>query len=296
MISVFIDGREGTTGLQIEQRLAKTPGVRLIDISPELRKDENERKRLLNLADCVFLCLPDNAARQAVSFVENPDTVIIDASTAHRADPSWAYGFPELSESHENAVKTSSRITVPGCHASGFCALIYPLVSGGIIPADTPLSCTSLTGYSGGGKSMITVYEGEDPPRGARPYALGLAHKHLPEMTYVCGLASPPVFQPIVAPVRQGMLVSVPLFAGAEYIHGALSGHYKPGGNVTVMPLGVSPDGGVMEMEALNGTDKLEIYVFGHKTQTLLMAKLDNLGKGASGAAVQCMGLRFGLE
>ncbi len=295
MISVFIDGREGTTGLQIEERLRNTPGVRLLDIAPELRKDESERKRLLNQADCVFLCLPDAAARQAVSFVENPSTVVIDASTAHRTDPAWAYGFPELSPAHEEAVRTSMRIAVPGCHASGFCAIVYPLVSRGAISPDARLTCTSLSGYSGGGKAMIASYEGENPPRGARPYALGLTHKHLPEMTSVCGLEYPPVFQPIVAPVRQGMLVSVPLFIDAEFIHSVLESHYAHGGNVAVMPLGESPDGSVMEMEALNGTDRLEIYVFGHSTQALVMAKLDNLGKGASGAAAQCMKLRFGL-
>lgn len=295
MIRVFIDGREGTTGLQIEERLAVVPGIELLEIDPELRKDESERKRLLNNADCAFLCLPDAPARRAAALVENPDTVIIDASTAHRTDPLWAYGFPELSESHERALRLSNRIAVPGCHASGFCALVYPLVRAGAIARDARLSCTSLSGYSGGGKGMIAAYEGESPPRGARPYALGLGHKHLPEMAAVCGLMYTPLFQPVVAPVRQGMLVSVPLFEDAEKIHAILERHYRGGGDVAVMPLGAGPEDGFMQMEALNGTDRMELFIFGHASQALLMARLDNLGKGAAGAAVRCMRLRFGL-
>ena len=293
MISVFIDGREGTTGLRIWQRLEGDPGVKIIRADPRLRKNENERRRRMNEADCVFLCLPDAAAREAVTLVENPNTVIIDASTAHRTEPGWAYGFPELSPAHERIIRISKRITVPGCHASGFCALIYPLVHHGAIRQDARLTCVSLTGYSGGGKPMIAEYEGEKPPRGARPYSLSLDHKHLPEMKTICGLTTPPLFQPILAPVRQGILLSVPLFMDARHIYNILSQHYAYGGNVKVMPFGVMPESGRMEMEALNGTDRMELYVFGNRDKALLYAKFDNLGKGASGAAVQCMNLKF---
>ncbi len=296
MINVFIDGREGTTGLQIQSRLEAREDVRLLAIDEALRKDEAARKVLLNSADCVFLCLPDAAARQAVALIDNPDVVVLDASTAHRTEPGWVYGFPELSPEHRSALKESRRIAVPGCHASGFCALVYPLVRKGLLPSDAALSCTSLTGYSGGGKSMIAQYEGGDPPRGAQPYALALHHKHLPEMTAVCCLQTPPIFSPCVVPVRQGMLVSVPVFLSAQSLHAALAAHYDGVDNVRVMPFEGENPQAFLDMEALNGTDKLEIFVFGHDRQSLLVARLDNLGKGAAGAAVQCMELRFGLR
>ena len=296
-IKVFIDGREGTTGLQIDERLAGLP-VEILAIDPEKRKDAGERKKLLNAADVVFLCLPDTASREAVALLENQDTVVIDASTAHRTDPAWVYGFPELSAVHYEGVKNSNRIAVPGCHASGFCALVYPLVQAGLIDKAQDLSCFSLTGYSGGGKAMIAEYESEAKPTGARPYALALKHKHLPEMQAVCGLEKPPVFVPVLADVKQGMLVQVPLSLNAETLHNALARHYAEAQNVRVKPFGGAEDmeSGRLAMDTLNGTSQMEIFVFGHETQALLVARLDNLGKGASGAAVQCMELRMDLD
>lgn len=289
-MKVFIDGAEGTTGLQLEERLKTLINIDILNIDSELRKDLTERKKLLNSADVAFLCLPDNAAKEAVAMVENPDTVIIDASTAHRTAPGWAYGFPELSEEHLNAVRISKRIAVPGCHASGFCSIVYPLVKNGMIGKEQILSCTSLTGYSGGGKSMIAEYENKTV-KGARPYALSLKHKHLPEMRHVCGLENPPIFQPIVVPVRQGMLVSIPLALDASSVWEYLKDYYAKAENVSVVPFGGENmlDAGFMDMEALNGTDKLEIFIFGHETQTLAVARLDNLGKGAAGAAVHLL-------
>ena len=297
MLKVFIDGREGTTGLQIEERLAGMPGIELLPIDPEKRKDTAERARLLNASDAAFLCLPDAAAIESVSLVTNPKTVIIDASTAHRTNPAWAYGFPELSEVHRQTIRSSNRIAVPGCYASGFCALVYPLVTLGIIARDAALSCAALSGYSGGGKSMIARYEGENPPRGGRPYAFGLSHKHLPEMWAVCGLDNPPVFMPAVVPVRQGMIVSVPLAMPAKPLWESLSAHYAAPGDVTVRSFGGEDflDVGALDMEACNNTDRMDIFVFGHEKQALLVARLDNLGKGASGAAVGCLRERFGL-
>ena len=296
MINVFIDGAEGTTGLRLENRLNGMEGVKLLRIEEEKRKDAERRKHFINSADAVFLCLPDEAAREAVTLAGN-HVVIIDASTAHRAAPGWAYGFPELSQKHRDAVKASNRITVPGCHASGFNALVYPLVCSGTVSADEVLYCTSLTGYSGGGKPVMAEYEGEDPPRGARPYALGLTHKHLPEMRAVCGLERAPIFMPVLTAVRQGMLVSVPLNAPAEPIHKELADWYRGAEHVRVMPFGGegSLENGRLNMETLNSADDMEIFVFGNDCQTLLTARLDNLGKGASGAALQCMKLRFSI-
>jgi N-acetyl-gamma-glutamyl-phosphate reductase len=296
-IKIFIDGREGTTGLQIEERLQKLSGVQLLDIDPDQRKDPAERGRLLREADAAFLCLPDAAARESVELAGDADTVIFDASTAHRTASGWAYGFPELSAEHRSAIQTSNRIAVPGCHATGFSAIVSPLVRAGLVPADETLTCLSLTGYSGGGKTLIAEYEGSDAPQDARMYALGLTHKHLPEMTAVCGLQSAPIFIPTLIPVYRGMLVSVPLAVPAEPVYAHLAGWYENGNgsprHVRVMPFGLAPDNGRLSMEACNGTDELEIFVYGHGTQTLAVARLDNLGKGASGAAVQCLKLRF---
>ncbi len=297
MIQVFVDGAEGTTGLQLEERLRNNPQVRIIPIDTALRKDSQARKSCYDKADVVFLCLPDAAAREAMTLVTNPHTVVLDASTAHRTASGWAYGLPELSPSHRVAIETGNRIAVPGCHASGFCALVYPLIMAELLVRNLPLTCTSLTGYSGGGKAMIAAYEVDTPPRGARPYALGLQHKHLPEMTAQCGLSTPPIFLPIVTPVRQGMLVTVPVCHDARSLWEQLAAHYEHAKNITVADFGGESclQGGQLDMEALNGTDTMEIFVFGHTTQALLVARFDNLGKGAAGAAMQCMELRMKL-
>lgn len=297
MINVFIDGRAGTTGLQIEERLKALPGVTLMDIADEDRKNPEVRKKLLNAADAVFLCLPDEAAREAVSLIENPSTVVFDASTAHRTHPDWAYGFPELSGQHRESILSSCRIAVPGCHASGFCAIVYPLVWAGLLSSRETVNCFSLTGYSGGGKTMIAEYETPGAPADARPYALGLTHKHLPEMQAVCELEKPPVFLPVLVPVRQGMLVSVPLEAPAYAIHRHFEEWYAGAEHVKAMPFGGegSLENGRLPMETLNGSGDMEIFVFGNETQTIVTARFDNLGKGASAAAVQCFLLRFDL-
>lgn len=294
-LRVFIDGAAGATGLALEERLSALAWVTLIKPDEALRKDPDARRTCLNDADVSFLCLPDVAAREAVSMADNPELIIIDASTAHRTAPGWAYGFPELSPKHYEAVRTGNRIAVPGCHASGFAALVYPLVTGGIIHAEQALSCHSLTGYSGGGKTMIEQYENpkaSDLPSAARLYALGLTHKHLPEMTAVCGLKHPPLFVPAVANARQGMMVCVPLPAHAETVWQYLNDYYQNTGQITVMPFG-SAD--ALALEGMNNTDHMELYVSGHETQTLLTARFDNLGKGSCGAAVQCLKVRMGL-
>jgi N-acetyl-gamma-glutamyl-phosphate reductase len=291
----------------LEQRLKARNDIELLEIAPALRKDKAARLSLMERADAIFLCLPDDEARLAAEMAPK-DTLLIDASTAHRTDPGWAYGLPELSNAHYEAIKTSRRIAVPGCHAAGFISLIYPLVANGVLPRDAKLCCTSLTGYSGGGRGMIETYETGRTPgdklHAPRPYALGLTHKHLPEMKAICGLISPPVFMPVVGDMAQGMLVTVPLWpeqlninGGAKAVWEALNAHYK-GGNIHVrhFDLAANTEGGFIDPTALNGTDKIELFVFGHDEQILLAARLDNLGKGASGAAVQCLDIALGKE
>ncbi len=306
MLKVFIDGREGTTGLQLETRLERHPGVHLLDIDPALRKDEEARRALMEQADAVFLCLPDAAAREAVTLCP-PDTLLLDASTAHRVTPGWTYGLPELCPAQRYALTCARRIAVPGCHATGFLLLVSPLIQAGLLPHDALLSCTSLTGYSGGGKSLIARYEeGRDtrePLSAPRPYALGLTHKHLPEMQGVPGLATPPHFYPVVGDMAQGMLVSVPLWQtqlgvvnAAQAALDCLQTHYRDSRFVHVCPSEEAPlDGGFLDPTARNNTTDVDLFVFGHETQTLLVARFDNLGKGASGAAVQCFNLAAGF-
>lgn len=306
MYKVFIDGKEGTTGLRIYERFADRTDIRLLTIRDELRKDPAERKKLINEADIVFLCLPDTAAREAVSLCENPGVKIIDTSTAHRTAAGWVYGFPELSAEQRQRIAAGRRIAVPGCHACGFVSLAYPLVKAGILPPDYPLVCYSVTGYSGGGKSMIAQYESTDRPKALdspRQYGLTQRHKHLPEMRAVCGLAQDPVFAPIVADFYSGMVVSLPLYAkllakpaGPAEIHEVFAKHYEGQKLVTVLPFGDSGEGGYMATNALSGKDRLEILVTGNEERILLCARFDNLGKGASGAAVQCMNLMLGLD
>ena len=298
---VYIDGREGTTGLQIYDRLSGRADIQLLLIDEEKRKDPAERKRLMNQADVVFLCLPDAAAMEAVELVENPNTRIIDASTAHRVSPGWAYGFPELSKIHRRMIAQSNRVANPGCHATGFISIVYPLVSMGILPADVPLSCFSLTGYSGGGKKMIAQYEAEDrAPALDSPalYALGQDHKHLREMQIRCGLQQPPVFTPVVDDYYKGMATTVPLHMSQlrgvrtlQDVKEALERHYAGQKLVYV----VKGDGKLYSA-AKAGANDLCIAVAGNDERLTITALFDNLGKGASGAAVQNMNLMLGFE
>ena len=297
MATVFIDGSAGTTGLRIYERLEGRRDIELIRLSEEVRKDAAARKKAINDADIVFLCLPDAAAIEAVSFLENPDTVVIDTSTAHRTNDAWVYGFPELC-GKEN-VKNAKRIANPGCHASGFVALIAPLVRAGLLKKDIALSCVSLTGYSGGGKKMIAEYE--DAERCAlldapRQYGLSQSHKHLPEMAKVCGITIPPVFMPIVGDFYSGMEVSVPL--RGEEISGTIDdikSTYKKIYTGPIVTFNPDPEeGGFLSAAALSGKDTMEITVSGNEERIVLTARFDNLGKGASGAAIQNMNIVLG--
>lgn len=302
MIKVFIDGSAGTTGLRIREMLGKREDISLIALPEQLRKDVAARRDAINGADAVFLCLPDDAAREAVGLVENENTVVIDASTAHRTSSGWAYGFPELSARHRAAIVNGKRIANPGCYASGFLALVYPLVAAGVLPKDYPLVCHAVSGYSGAGKKGIAEYEAEDRPANydtPRLYALTLAHKHLPEMQAVCGLTRTPVFNPYVCDYYCGMTVNVPLFVDmlAQKVSVAdvkelLRAHYAGAHFVTV---GEEPSGYV-SANLLNGTNRMELLVNGNERQILLTARFDNLGKGASGAAIQNMNLALGLD
>lgn len=301
---VYIDGQSGTTGLQIFDRIGARDDLELLRIDEDKRHDLDERKRFINAADIVFLCLPDEGAREAVSLVENPDTCIIDASTAHRTADGWTYGYPELSAGQRAAIAASKRIANPGCHATGFISVTAPLVAAGIVPVDYPLTCFSLTGYSGGGKRMIADYEAPDRPlRLDAPgiYGLSLAHKHLPEMQKVCGLTEAPVFLPVVDDYYKGMATSIMLhnrlLAGnpsAEDIHRCLSEHYAGQRFVSVMPFG--SNGPVLYANELAGTNELRIVVCGDDERTSVTALFDNLGKGASGAAVQNMNIVLGID
>lgn len=301
---IYIDGKEGTTGLQIYERLGSREDIELILIDEDKRKDTEERRKFINAADIVFLCLPDAAAREAVALCDNPNTRFIDASTAHRTAPGWDYGFAELSDEHRAAIIKSKRVANPGCHASGFISSVYPLVKLGIVPADYPLTCSSLTGYSGGGKKLIAEYE--DPNRDPRHdshriYGTTLHHKHLPEMVHVCGLAQPPVFVPILGDFYKGMASTIMLHnkllngqPTAQDIHAKLSEYYAGQQLVTVAPFG--GDEPVIYASTMAGRDSLQLVVCGHEEQTIVTAQFDNLGKGASGAAVQNMNLMLGFE
>ena len=298
MTKVFIDGSAGTTGLRIADRLSTRQDIELIRLPEEMRKDPAARKAAINSADIVFLCLPDAAAVEAVSLVENEHVKIIDTSTAHRTDPGWAYGFAELSADHRQKIRQSNRVANPGCHASGFIAAVYPLVAGGVLSADTQLTSYSLTGYSGGGKSLIAEYEDEnrDPRHEShRIYGLTLKHKHLPEMQKICGLAAAPLFSPILGDFYEGMATSV-LLPGlsAERVWTCLNAHYAGQKLVTVAPLG--GDESVIYASTLAGKDSMRIIVTGHEGQSMVTALFDNLGKGASGAAIQNMNILLGVD
>ncbi len=302
MVKVFIDGKAGTTGLRIYERLEKRDDVSIISLSESLRKDVSARKDALNSADIAFLCLPDDAAREAVSLVENKAVKIIDASTAHRTNPDWAYGFAELSKEHRKKIQTSNRIANPGCYASGFIALVYPLIASGVVGEDYPFVCHAVSGYSGAGNKGIAQYEAEERDEGLkspRLYALSLAHKHIPEMTKVCGLTKKPIFNPYICDFYNGMAVNVPLFVdgmktplSAKGVEELYREHYKGSRFVTVG----KEESGFISANTLNGTNGLEILVNGNEGQILLTARLDNLGKGASGAAIQNMNIALGLD
>ena len=300
MTTVFIDGSAGTTGLRIRDRLADRKDLRLMILPEDLRKDPSARADALNSADISFLCLPDTASIEAVSFVTDPHGVIIDTSTAHRTAEGWIYGMPELSGQREK-IALAKRIANPGCHATGFIALIAPLVENGLLSSDVRLSAFSLTGYSGGGKKMIAEYEAPDTDplyRAPRQYGLGQTHKHLPEMSVVCGLQHAPVFCPIVAPYYAGMEVTVPLTpadtsASPEEIRKVYRDYYHSG----LIRFAEAPDeNGVLSAGAMAGRDSLEVSVFGNGERILLISRFDNLGKGASGAAIQNMNIALGLD
>lgn len=301
MTKIFIDGKAGTTGLRIEERLSARDDVSIISLPDELRKDITSRKEIINSADVVFLCLPDDAAREAVSLIENENVTIIDASTAHRTNPAWAYGFPELSPEFEEKIKNGKRIAVPGCHASGFIALVYPLIKAGIISPDAHLCAHSITGYSGGGKKMIADYGAEDRCSllGApRQYGISQTHKHLPEMTAITGLKTAPVFSPIVADFYSGMEVTVPLFA--YDINGTvedIKNIYRTAYSSPIIHFNEADDeGGFLSAAKYTGLDSMGISVYGNDERIILVARYDNLGKGASGAAVECLNVKLGCE
>lgn len=295
---IFIDGKAGTTGLRIFERLENFKGIEIITLSEEKRKDLSARKEALNSADIAFLCLPDDAARESVSLIENDNTVVIDTSTAHRTDETFAYGFPELSVGHREKLKNSKRIAVPGCHASGFIALIYPLIEAGILSKTENLSCFSLTGYSGGGKKMIAEYEDAerdvllDAPR---QYGLTQGHKHLKEMKAISGIENAPVFCPVVAPFYSGMEVTVPIFKSMLKDGTTLDdikNIYKAKYNGPIVNFKDNNDeAGFISANAYSDLDTMEIAVFGNEDRIILTARYDNLGKGASGAAIECLNI-----
>ena len=302
MKKIFIDGKAGTTGLRIEERLGERDDIEIVTLPDELRKDPVAKKEVLNKVDIAFLCLPDAAAKEAVAMIENPNVVVIDTSTAHRTNPDWAYGFAELGTEFEDKIRGSKRIAVPGCHASGFIALVYPLIKNGIISDTTLLSCHSITGYSGGGKKMIEEYRNEerDMLLGApRQYGLAQGHKHLPEMSKITGLKALPAFCPIVADFYSGMEVTVPLFK-EQLLKGDISTIkeiYQSAYNTDLVYYKEQSDeSGFLSANALSGKDSMEISVYGNEDRILLVARYDNLGKGASGAAVECLNIVLNEE
>lgn len=304
---VFIDGSEGTTGLRINERFQKRDDIELLHISPELRKNPEERKKIINASDITFLCLPDEAARESAALAESENVVIIDASTAHRTEEGWAYGFPELSDEHRTAIQKGKRIAVPGCYATGFISLVYPLIAGGILPKDYPISSFAISGYSGAGKKTIAAYENEDRVKelsSGREYALTQQHKHLKEMKKITGLARTPLFSPIIDDYYSGMLVSVQLYADMlakkeipESLLNYYAEYYK---NQQFIKVSAADDeitaSGFLAGNGLSGWDGLKIYVTGNEERIVISAQFDNLGKGASGAAIQCMNIILGCD
>ena len=304
---VFIDGSEGTTGLRIHERFEKRDDIELLQIPSELRKDPATIKKYINESDITFLCLPDAAAIEAVSYVENDNVTIIDTSTAHRTEPGWAYGYPELSAKHREAIKNGKRIAVPGCYATGFITIGFPLVSKGIMPAGYPVSIFAVSGYSGGGKKLIAAYEEEGRDKkldSARMYAWGQAHKHLREMKKITGLDREPLFCPMTTNYHSGMVVQVPLFTdllskkmSPEEIRDFFAEYYEGEKFIKVMPFGADVEaGGALFSDACAGWDGIEIFVTGNEERPVVATRFDNLGKGASGAAIQCMNIVLGCD
>jgi N-acetyl-gamma-glutamyl-phosphate reductase len=306
--TVFIDGQHGTTGLKIHERLNGRKDIELITIPEANRKDPKAKEKLLNEADIVFLCLPDEAARESVSLIKNKSVCVIDGSTAHRVTEGWIYGLPELKKEQRNLIKNAKRIVVPGCHATGFVAIVYPLVAMGIISPDYPVTCHATAGYSGGGKAMIADYQADNVPdyiKNPRPYSLALNHKHIPEMTKITGLAHPPLFAPTVVNVYNGEIISIPLIVpnlkkklAAKEMRATLAEYYSGERFIKVMPYPADDylKNGFLTFTDCNDTNNLEIFVFGNEERILLSARFDNLGKGASGAAVQNMNLVLGVD
>ena len=303
MKKIFIDGKAGTTGLRIEERLSNRDDIEIVTLPDELRKDPHAKKEVLNSVDVAFLCLPDQAAIESVSMIENPNVCVIDTSTAHRTNPDWAYGFAELGTEFEEKIKNSKRIAVPGCHASGFIALVYPLIKAGILPKDALLTAYSLTGYSGGGKKMIADYQEENRNEllnGPRQYALAQKHKHIPEMTKITGIENAPVFCPIVGDFYSGMEVTVPLFKsqlldgkGIEDIKEAYKNTYK---GPVVSYNEANDEEGFLSSVRYEGLDSMSVEAYGNEERIILVARYDNLGKGASGAAVECLNIVLGED
>ena len=305
-VKIFIDGSEGTTGLRIYERFEGRDDIELMKIDPELRKDPNERKKMINSSDITFLCLPDVASIESVSLVENPNVKIIDTSTAHRTNPDWAYGYPEL-HGFRDKIKSSHRIAVPGCYATGFITIAKPLIDMGIMPCEYPVSSFAVSGYSGAGKKTIAVYEGEDKPNefnSPREYALAQKHKHLKEMTKISGLAKEPLFSPIIADYYSGMFVSIPLYtdmllgnADVNAIHDMFDKYYAGEKFVKVMPVGAEDEtNGFIGANNCSGWDGIQIFVTGNEDRVVVTTRFDNLGKGASGAAVQCLNILLGCD
>ena len=307
MKKIFIDGAEGTTGLKIFERFKDRNDIEILKIDSALRKDENEIKKFINASDITFLCLPDAAAIDAVKLVENPNTVIIDTSTAHRTAEGWAYGFPEFDDKQREVIANSKRIANPGCYATGFISLVNPLVKAGLLPKDYPVSCFAISGYSGGGKKLIAQYEDPDRDKkfgAARMYGFGQTHKHLKEMKALCGIDRLPLFSPLTTDYFSGMAVQVPLFTdlltkkvSLDDIKAIYDEHYKGEKFIKVMPIGADAEkGNVIFSDEMSGRDDLAIYITGNEDRIVVTSSFDNLGKGASGAAIQNMNIVLGVD
>ena len=307
MKKVFIDGSEGTTGLRIFERFVGRDDIELLKIPSEQRKNPDEIKKYINASDITFLCLPDAAAQEAVAMVENENVIIIDTSTAHRTKEGWAYGYPELSDNHRNAIKTGKRIAVPGCYATGFITIIYPLVAGGILSKNYPVSAFAMSGYSGAGKKTIAIYEAQERDKeldAPREYALTQNHKHLKEMQKITGLDKIPLFSPIICDYYSGMLLTTPFYTdmlignpAPEKVHAFFQDYYAGEKFVKVMPFVKEAEyNGFLAGNACSGWDGIEIYITGNEERLLVSTRFDNLGKGASGAAIQCMNILLGCE